>query len=251
MVRAWHRRVSRHAPLVFLLLSLWSCADNREPEPVVVPLQHDPELSVRMTFGGRTAWFMFDTGAGAHTLARWFVDAAGMTIDDSLREAVRGRDAGGEPVEVSVVRNVEGRLPDRTTLILESAIVADFPPEFQQEEFGGLLNPQLLAGDDRAVVLDLRVPEFRIEDVEQAAYRFGADALGGDQVQSCSSTDAPVPNLVHAVLVAARDQKAWLQLDTGSGKTAIVAGHPLVAGLPLVLLGHKIWERLKIAMRGC
>ena len=60
--------------LALLVLILGSCVD-RDGRPVVIPLQNDPglELGVRLTFNNRTAWFGFDTGAGAHTLASWFV----------------------------------------------------------------------------------------------------------------------------------------------------------------------------------
>ena len=111
---------------------------------------------MRLTFNNRTAWFGFDTGAGAHTLASWFVDAAGMAIDDSLVAGVRALDAVGAPVELRAVHEETGRLPDGNSLFLESAIVTDFPPEFRQAEVGGLLNPQLLVGDGQAAVLDLQ-----------------------------------------------------------------------------------------------
>ena len=139
------RTVISWTHIALLVLILGSCVD-RDGKPLMIPLQDDPglELGVRLTFNNRTAWFMFDTGAGAHTLASWFVDAAGMAIDDSLVTGVQARDAVGAPVELRAVRGETGRLSDGNSLVLESAIVADFPPEFQQAEAGGLLNPQLL-----------------------------------------------------------------------------------------------------------
>ena len=71
---------------------------------------------MRLTFNNRTAWFGFDTGAGAHTLASWFVDAAGMAIDDSLVAGVRALDAVGAPVELRAVHEETGRLPDGNSL---------------------------------------------------------------------------------------------------------------------------------------
>lgn len=98
---------------------------------------------------------------------------------------------------------------------------------------GGLLNPQLLAGEGQAAVLDLRVPELRIERFDAALRRVGARTVADDQIQICTEADAPVPNLVYAVRVTARDEEAWLGLDTGAGETTIIAGSPLVRGLPL------------------
>ena len=227
--------------LALLVLILGSCVD-RDGKPIVIPLQNDPglELGVRLTFNNRTAWFGFDTGAGAHTLASWFVDAAGMAIDDSLVAGVRALDVVGAPVELRAVHEETGRLPDGNSLFLESAIVTDFPPEFRQAEVGGLLNPQLLVGDGQAAVLDLRVPELRIEPFNDAVRRLGARTVANDQVQICREADAPIRNQVYAVLVEAREENAWLGLDTGAGRTSIVAGSPLIRGLQLEPGGERI-----------
>ena len=64
-----------------------------------------------------------------------------------------------------------GRLPNGDSLVLGSAIVTGFPSELREEEIGGLLNPQLLAGGGKAAVLDLRAPEFRLEDFDDAVRR--------------------------------------------------------------------------------
>ena len=229
-----NRTVITRTHLALLVLILGSCVDG-DGRPIVIPLQDDLglELATRLSFGDQTAWFMFDTGAGAHTLGTWFVDAAGMAIDDSLLAGVRARDAVGAPVELRAVQGAVGRLPDGNSLVLESAIVTDFPPAFQRGEVGGLLNPQLLVGEGQAAVLDLRVPELRIEPLSDALRRVGARLLPDDQVQMCSEADAPIRNQVYAVLVMAGEEKAWLGLDTGAGRTSIVAGSPLIRGLQL------------------
>ena len=229
-----NRTVTTPTHLALLVLILGSCVD-RDGKSVIVPLQDDPglELGIRLTFNDRTAWFMFDTGAGAHTLASWFVDAAGMAIDDSLVAGVQARDAVGAPVELRAVHEEMGRLPDGNFLVLESAIVTDFPPGFQQGEVGGLLNPQLLVRDGQAAVLDLRVPELRIEPFNDAVRRVGARPVADDQVRMCGEADAPIRNQVYAVLVMAGEGEAWLGLDTGAGRTSIVAGSPLIRGLRL------------------
>ncbi len=195
-----NRTASTRSHLVLLVLILGSCVD-RDGESVIIPLHDEPglELGVRLTFNGRTAWFGFDTGAGAHTLASWFVEAAGMAIDDSLVARVQARDAVGAPVELRAVHEELGQLPDGNSLFLESAIVTDFPPEFRQAEVGGLLNPQLLAGDGQAAVLDLRVPELRFEPFNDAVRRLGARTVANDQVQICREADAPIRNQVYAV----------------------------------------------------
>ena len=213
---------------------LASCV-NRDEGPGIVSLQDGPdrELGVRLTFGDRTAWFMFDTGAGTHGLARWFVEAAGLEIDDSLVVGVPVLDGTGAPVEVRAMQRQVGWLPDGDSLVIESAVVAEFAPYFQQAEVGGLLNPQLLAGDGQATVLDLRVPELRIEPWDDALHRVGASVVADNQIRICTDTDTPLSNQQYAVLVAARGSEAWLVLDTGAGRTKINAESALVRGLTL------------------
>lgn len=237
-----HQRNDRlFLPHVMLALLLVAACGDRQASSHIVPLQYDtalakanfPNPAARLTFNGRTAWFIFDTGAGVHTLASWFVDAAGMKIDDSLAGAVRARDATGEPVEFRAVRNQVGRLADGTALTLKVAMVASFSPEFEAAEVGGLLSPQLLAGDGQAAALDLRFPELRIETFKDAVNRLGGRLVAGDQVRICGETAATVPNLVFAVLVKAKSAEGWLILDTGAEMTSLTAGSSLVRGVKL------------------
>lgn len=213
--------------LLAVPLSCVSCA-ARDETAFAIALD---ELVVRLTFNGQEASFLFDTGAGAHTLARWFVDAAGITTDSVA--GLRARDAVGELVELEAVHNASGLLANGRSLVLESAIVADFPPIFQEERVGGLLNPQLLAGEGQAVVLDLRVQEFRLQRFDDAVRLAGARILGPHELRVCREEDAPIANLAYAIAVTARDRTAWLQLDTGAGISSIRSGSGLVEGMRL------------------
>lgn len=231
------RRNSGFIHGAFLLFGLLASlrADSGE-HTRVVPLQAEPErsLSVRLSFNEQAAWFMFDTGAGAHTLARWFIDTAGIEADESLSESIKVRDATGEPVEVRLVKGQAGVLPNGEPLAVDTAIVATFPPELEKLGIGGLLNPQLLASSDRAVVLDLRAPELRLEPFSQAVRRLGAEILDHAEVQRCVDTDTPVPNLLYSVRVTTGSgNSGWLQLDTGARVTSIAASSRLVASLDL------------------
>jgi hypothetical protein len=224
--------------LLATLALLAACTPRPEPR-LVVPLSGEAALSspdgvplaTRLTFHGRSAWFAFDTGAGAHTLAGWFVDSAGMRVT-GLGD-LEARDAGGNAVSIRAVRDQEATLPSGGTLDLEAAIVADFPPAFESAELGGLLNPQLLAAEGEAVVLDLPRGELRIERYEDAIARLGARPVPADELRACRSDAAPIPNLVYAVRVGSAAGEAWLTLDTGADETAIRRGSPLVEGVAL------------------
>ncbi len=142
-------------------------------------------------------------------------------------------DVTGAPVEVRAMQRQVGWLPDGDSLVIESAVVAEFAPYFQQVKVGGLLSPQLLAGDGEAAVLDLRVPELRIEPFDDALHRVGASVLTDNQIRICTDTNTPLSNRTYAVLVTARGSEAWLELDTGAEHTSIIAESPLVSGVRL------------------
>lgn len=233
--------------------ALLACGPATPPAPVV-SLHYDaalvregfPTPAARLVVGGRTSWFLFDTGAGAHTLARWFVEAAGLPLDDSLANTVRGVDAAGARVKFDAVRGATGTLADGTELRLDVAVVADFPPMFAELEIGGLINPQLLAGPDRASALDLRVPELRFEAFDEAVARLGAAEVPAEQLRVCGTLEPPVPNLLYAVVASTTSGTGWLGLDSGAGETSLSAGSPLVEGITLEPGG----EAMGVAGRG-
>jgi hypothetical protein len=226
------RPMATHWTLLLGLAAVGACAQPEET-PRVIPLHGESGLAVELAFGERSAWFMLDTGAGAHTFARWFVDAAGIPTEAAAQEDFSARDATGQAVELQVLRELVGRLPEGQELVLGPGIVTDFPPHFEETNTGGLINPQLLAGDGYAVVLDPHVPELRFESFQDAVDRLGGWVLPEEDVDICVVADAPVPNLLFAVKVRRDGREGWLQLDTGSGTTAVVEGSPLGEELTL------------------
>ena len=221
-------RPSCIGPVCFaaILLLAGSCT-RPGSTPLVVPL-HD--LATPLTFNGRSARFAFDTGASAHAFASWFVDAAGLSRDQAV---LSGRDFVGTAIDLQTLRRVVAQLPSGDTLVIESAVVADFPPELEQAGLGGLLNPLLLAGEGEAAVLDLRVPELRIERFDAASRRLGARLVSQTQIRSCRESDAPVANLKYALRAEARGKTGWLTLDTGIGTTTLNSDSPLVSAMDL------------------
>ena len=189
--------------------------------------------AARVTFNGRTAWFLVDTGAGVHMLCSWFVAAAGLREDPTLADAISGVDSTGQRVKFRGLRSQAGRLEDGRPLTLDLATVGDFPPEFEQQDIGGVLSPQLLAGPGEAAVLDLRVPELVFEPFAGAVRRLGARKLPRDRVRFCGSIDSPVANLVFAIPVTIRNHEGALILDTGAKATKLVSSSRLVRGVAL------------------
>jgi hypothetical protein len=111
----------------------------------------------------------------------------------------------GNPVSLTVVQDLVAEHGNDKRLSVGTAVVANFPPMFQAVQIGGLLNPQLLARGGEAVVLDMRVPELRIESFDQAVHRLGAKVLAQEELEICISA-AAIPNLVFAVAVGVGDR---------------------------------------------
>jgi hypothetical protein len=190
-----------------------------------------PNPAARLTINGRSAWFLFDTGAGVHVLASWYAAAAGLAVDQEVGPVVRGSDSTGRALKFRHVRNATARLDDGSLVILRQTAVSDFPPDFERSKIGGVISPQLLAGRGEAAALDLRIPELRIERFDDALRRLGARRLLRDQVRFCGSADAEIANLLYAVRVAVGQREGTLVLDTGAKVTAVRAKSGLARGL--------------------
>ena len=185
---------------------------------------------VRLEINGVSAWMVVDTGAAIHTFAGWFVDKAGLATDVALSDTVSGRDAAGERLPLRFVHGVVATLDNRSPWHIATAAVADFPADFERARVAGLLSPQLLAGEGEAVVVDLRVPEIRIESDERAlgAVRAGAAA----RLESCGGAQAPVPNQLFAAEVTIGERTVRMLVDSGAERTQVATDATAAVGLP-------------------
>jgi hypothetical protein len=227
--------------LILALIGMAGCGGREGLPELIIPLSTGAALSspdspgtgVEVNINGEPAWFVFDTGAGAHMFARWFVEAAELMIDASLTD-LSARDATGATVQIQVVHDVVGQLPDGATLPLGTVVVAQFPRLFELRKVGGLLNPQLLAQEATAVVLDLRVPELRMELFDRAVLRLGATILSEEgDLEVCVVTASPIPNKRFAIRVRSGEGEGWLQLDTGADATYVSRASRLIQGMAL------------------
>jgi predicted aspartyl protease len=185
---------------------------------------------VRLQVNGVTAWMVVDTGAAIHTFAAWFVEKAELVPDAALSDTVSGRDAAGERLPLRFVHDFEATLDGRTPWHVATAAVADFPADFEQGRVAGLLSPQLLAGDAEAVILDLRVPELRIESEGKAfpAARVGHAAV----LDPCGAGRSPVPSLLFAADVTIGDRTVRMLVDSGAEHTQVATDATAAIGLP-------------------
>ena len=193
-----------------------------------IPLHYDAALAgkgfpspiARLSIDGRDAWFLIDTGAGVHTFAAWFVEAAGIPVHDS-KAILRG--STGADTRVRVVNAVSASLDDGSALALHEAAVVDFPRIFSDEHIGGLLSPQLIARAGEAAVPDYRVPSLRFEPFAAAAAKLaGTPGIDGE-TRVCHNADSPFANRLFSVLVRAEGVGAHLLVDSGATRTIVAS----------------------------
>jgi hypothetical protein len=206
----------------------------RRAGSAAIPLHYDerlgkagfPSPAVRLTIGGRAAWFLVDSGAGVSTFASWLVRSAGLATEET---SITMRDASGRTVPFRVVHGVAGTLADGSTLKIEAAGITDFPSLFEANEIGGLLSPQLLAPTGLAAVLDLRVPELRFEPFESALARLGAARMPDAKI--CEETGADLANRLYALPATVVGVPTSLLLDSGSTDTEVRRDSPTARAL--------------------
>lgn len=211
--------------LTAVALILVITASSHAAVTAEIPLQYDaallrdgfPSPIVTLTIAGQRASFLVDTGAGVHTFARWFVEAARLPTQPTSRTIVGST---GHENRVDVVADVSGTLSDGHTLRLAQAIVADFPPIFEQHRLGGLLSPQLLAASGEEAVLDLRAPRLTFRPMSPRA---GARAAAGSGASPlvCTNRDSPFRNRLYRSRVLVEGLPADLLIDTGATRTVL------------------------------
>jgi hypothetical protein len=113
---------------------------------------------VRGSVAGKRTLMVVDTGTGAHVLAAWFARSLGLQIS-KVSEATH--DPSGRPVvmercdEPHLVIDGFDAVADRPTPVI------DLPSSFEAAGIGVILSPQVLAGADTTVILDMPRRELR------------------------------------------------------------------------------------------
>jgi hypothetical protein len=238
VMRVHASRATIRVPLIVAAALLFSCSQDLmigaalETPGRTIPLQYDAELAaigfpnplLRLTVHGLSAWFIVDTGAGVHTFAAWFADAAGLAMGKA-----HGTVAGSTGVEqrVRAVKKLKARLNDGRILEIDEGVVANLPPVFEEHKIGGLLSPQLLAGHD-AVVLDLTSPSMAFQPFASAVTRVRDLSA---TVRICHNASSPFRNRLYAVPSSAEGIPVTLLVDTGATHTVTAPGNRLAAAV--------------------
>ena len=153
------------------------------------PMRASPIVEGRLA--GVPALFVLDTGAGTHTLASWLAKKAGLKTQ---RTELKVRDAAGRSVDLSLVHGVRVAINGLGVFTFPDAVVAEFPPFFEEEGIGGALSPQLLPPAGQAIV-DMPASRARLEGAAVAtrAARGLPLALAEHGMAGCTTSRHPSP----------------------------------------------------------
>lgn len=190
------------------------------PDQLVRDGFSSPVLSA--TIEGKPVRLLVDTGAGVHTLARWFAATAALQSTPASSTAI---DSTGRELPIELVRatlQVDGH--DHFI----SLIVVDFPPVFERHQIAGLVSPQLLAPAGEAAVLDERAGTLQFESFDAAVRRTGAVELPAARV--CDQGNLK-PNRLYAVPVTIAGDTVMLELDSGANQTTLRTASTVVGAL--------------------
>jgi hypothetical protein len=218
----------RALALSVMLSSSLACADS-------IPLHYHPALIakgfpspiVRIEIRGQPpARFLIDTGASIHTLAAWYVKAAGIKAVASQGSA---RGSTGQETSIRVARQVSLTLENGRALPLAETVVVDFPPIFEELHIAGLLSPQLLAPPGQAAVLDLRVPYLEIQPFQQAMDSLGLAPL--PEARACIDAESEFTNRAYSIRITAQDRDASVILDSGATGTVLATDSAIAKAL--------------------
>jgi predicted aspartyl protease len=175
-----------------------------------------PSPLVDVIVSGQPTSMIVDTGASHHIVASWIAGDAGTSgapggagIDHAGKTVQLARFEGG-----NLVVSGWGRVPTPETL------VAALPAALQRHGIGGVLSPQTLVDDSRAVTLDFRKNTMTDAPVDEAlralAAQPGTEMKG--EVRDCN-----VGGHLMFVKATIGGQAVEAQIDTGATSTTVQA----------------------------
>jgi Aspartyl protease len=171
--------------------------------PTTLPL-------VRAEIAGRPTSMLLDSGATTHAIAGWLARTLSLPLDESPTDEVTDHD--GRRVPAFRTESAKISLDQWGVLEKSSYLVVQVPAIFEQRDVGGILSPQLLAGDGESVLVDLKNQRISLERAIDAEAALEA-------VQGCLLTPAPAPACVDAPTGSADAQLFALEASVDNHST--------------------------------
>lgn len=172
---------------------------------------------VDVVVGGQPTTLIVDTGATHHVIASWVAGQIGGTTTS----AGNGMDHAGKSIALTQLEGVDIVVSGWGSAGANGTLVAPLPPGLQSQGIGGVLSPQALAKDGRAVVLDLRKGT-----MTEAAYDDAIRALAGEPGSSFTGDvrDCGTNGTLTFVRATIAGVAVEAQVDTGATHTTVSAG---------------------------
>jgi predicted aspartyl protease len=214
-------------PIVALLAAAIAVSRPQAASPVI-GLTYNADLAaigfpspvLRATVNGQSVWFLIDTGASVHTLARWFATAAHLGLRD-LNTTLRG--STGATSQARAAGPVQLETRDGGAISVRDAVVVDLPQVFADQHIGGLISPQLLARAGEAAVLNLRTPSLSFAPFDGALAGLGlAPSAATSGTHVCPSSGPP-PGRSYGASVTIAGITADMTTDTGATSTVVAS----------------------------
>jgi predicted aspartyl protease len=179
-----------------------------------------PSPLLRATVNGESVWFVVDTGASVHAVAKWLTTAAHVGTHDS-KTTLRG--STGATTQAREAGPINLTLRDGSVLSLQEAAVVDFPPVFAEQRIGGLISPQQLTTDGQAVVLNLRTPSLTFAPFDGAVGALGIPATTALAGTHACSNEGAMPGRSYGAGVTIAGIPADMTVDTGATSTFVAS----------------------------
>ena len=220
------RRFSQ--PAIVAVLAAAAAVSRPHAAGPVISLAYNADLAalgfpsplLRATVKGQVVWFLVDTGASVHTLARWLVTSIHLGTHETKTTLLGST---GATSKAGAVDPVQLDTRDGGALGVRDAVVADFPQVFADQHIGGLLSPQLLAPAGQAAILNLRTPSLSFAPFDGAVAALGlgpSAAMAGTHL--CPS-EGPPPGHSYGTSVTIAGIPADMTTDTGATSTLVAS----------------------------
>jgi len=217
----WCRR-----PAIVALLAVAVAVSRPQAASPVIGLSYNADLAamgfpspvLRATVNGQAVWFLVDTGATVHTVARWFATAVHLGLHDTKTTIIGST---GATSQAHAAGSIQLETRDGGTISLRDPIVVDFPQTFADQRIGGLISPQLLAPAGEATILNLRTPSLSFAPFDSAVAALGlAPSAATANAHVCPS-GGPPPGRTYGASVTIAGITADLTTDTGATATSV------------------------------
>lgn len=185
-----------------------------------------PSPLVDVIVSGQPTTMLVDTGATHQVVGRWVAEQIGPVTQDANDVGI---DHAGKALPIARLEGAQIVVSGWGPIDASEAVVVAIPGPLERRGIGGVLSPQALAAEGRAVVLD-----FRRGTMTEAAWgdaMRGLDAEAGaaayGEVKSCG----PGGGALAYVQVAIGGTEVLAQLDTGATQTTVRAASAAGAAL--------------------